>query len=551
MGSASSNIAKEERKLGKPRYHYPRRSIRKSRTCVPKVADYDGKNERLCEGLNSLPHNYPGNARGNIREWFIDVIFYRNSSEDDVRIEVQIPTTATVHELIQIAQEKTGVSQVIGITLTQGSIGNEKPLFIAPGDHTPLSEIITADMLGNKPPEFEVVSAIDEIPYLRSEVVGSKFTGFGGTKSEMPESCLSVPEEPSAQFADMKISNQKPMTPVTDYSVITANDAVALGDFTVVRMLGAGGSGRVLHVKRGEEDLALKMVRKARLKDSEKRKERAIGERKIMAQCDHPFIVKLMGAFQTPSHLFLLLEYCGGGELFHHTITRGKLKNDEALFYSAEVSLGLEYLHGLKILYRDLKPENILLDFHGHVKLTDFGLSKEGMSESKLFTSFVGTAGYLAPEVVQSSGHGVPFDWYCFGCLVYVLLTGTLPHYSGDMEAMLKKRVNGDRPKSREYLAEEAYDLIVRLLEKDPEKRLAKSSDVRRHPWFKEVNWRKLYNKEWRSPPIDPALNLRQGTPNFSSEFTGQYVPTELGQIKSVVDGPAQSTYEGYGRTDK
>lgn len=459
---------------------------------------------------------------------------------------------ATADDVVQQATEKTGARGVVGLNLI-GHAENEDPVFIAPGDNRPLRDIIVSDHVQ---PRFELVSAIADIPYLRSEVsniVGSGTRGQSAfTGSTVPMSMMSVPEEPVAQTLEMKPTLQKNiMQPMQDYGVITAQDAVALGDFTVIRVLGAGGSGRVLHVKRGpDEDLALKMVRKARLEDSEKRRERAIAERKIMATCDHPFIAKLMGAFQTPSHLFLLLEYCGGGELFHHTITRGRMENDAALFYCAEVSLGLEYLHSMKILYRDLKPENVLLDFHGHVKLTDFGLSKEGMCESKLFTSFVGTAGYLAPEVVQSLGHGVPFDYYCFGCLIYVLLTGTLPHYTGDFNQMMQDRVDGHLPRFPKWLTPEARDLICKLLEKDPERRLATSISVRRHAWFKDVHWGKLYNKQWRSPPIDPAYNLRQGIANFSSEFTGQFVPDKLNAITSVVDGPGQSVYDGYERTN-
>ncbi|CAE7864837.1 RPS6KA, partial [Symbiodinium necroappetens] len=96
------------------------------------------------------------------------------------------------------------------------------------------------------------------------------------------------------------------------------------------------------------------------------------------------------------------------------------------------------------VLYRDLKPENCLLDDEGHIRLTDFGLSKDGLTNSAVFTSFVGTAGYLSPEMVARQGHGLPLDYYCLGCLLYCLLTGSLPHYEGDYKAMIQKRVKGD-----------------------------------------------------------------------------------------------------------
>ncbi|CAE8636221.1 unnamed protein product, partial [Polarella glacialis] len=127
-----------------------------------------------------------------------------------------------------------------------------------------------------------------------------------------------------------------------------------------------------------------------------------------------------------------VLDFCGGGELFFHMLQRGRFEECDAMFYFCEILLGVEYLHSQQVLYRDLKPENCLLDDDGHIRLTDFGLSKDNLTQSALFTSFVGTAGYLSPEMVARQGHGYPLDYYCLGCLLYCLLTGSLPHYEGD-----------------------------------------------------------------------------------------------------------------------
>lgn len=485
--------------------------------------------------------------------------------DGDNKIEFTLKANVTCDAALAEAMRLAGSETAIGLTLQPPP--PEEPVLLSAGDTT-----LLADHIRGNEATFELVDPVDEMPFMEDP-----FSDQSGEYDDevpdlsppplqsrmVPQSCMSVPEEalpnvagqlharPAGQKFEPGASAKFRQGPLTDKAAESSH--ASLGDFTVLRVIGAGGSGRVLHVKRRGEDLALKMIRKARI-DTQKRRERAVAEQKILAACHHPFIVQLRGAFQTPSHLFLLLEYCGGGELFHHTMTKGKLENDDALFYVAEVSLGLEYLHTLKVVYRDLKPENVLLDSHGHVKLTDFGLSKQGVSSSKLLTSMVGTAGYLAPEVVQSMGHGVPFDYYCLGCLIYVLLTGALPHYNGDFQTMLRDRIQGLAPKYPNWVSADAVDVITKLLEKDPEVRIHKAVDVRKHPWFKDVDWGRVYLKQWRSPPIDPSYNLRNGIANFASEFTKQPVPRELEGFQSVVNvsgqgvvnGSPQSQFPGY-----
>lgn len=203
------------------------------------------------------------------------------------------------------------------------------------------------------------------------------------------------------------------------------------------------------------------------------------------------------------------------------------------MFFFSEILLGLEYLHSQSILYRDLKPENCLLDNEGHILLTDFGLSKESLSESALFTSFVGTAGYLSPEMVARSGHGYPLDFYCLGCLTFCLLTGSLPHYEGDYKKMIERRVKGEQTAFPPWIAADAQDLINRLLAPDPKNRLgatAGAMEVKDHPWVAAVDWTKVYRKLPQPcfpnfPPITPSAEVAA---NFASEFTGQPAPVDL-----------------------
>merc|ERR1719421_2383607 len=211
---------------------------------------------------------------------------------------------------------------------------------------------------------------------------------------------------------------------------------------------------------------------KDRVLSHEKRLERVITEKRVLSRLEHPFVVKLHWAFQTGTHLFLVLDFCPGGELFFQMTRRGKFEEKDAMFYFCEILLGLEYLHTQNILYRDLKPENCLLDAEGHIRLTDFGLSKDNLTHSALFTSFVGTAGYLSPEMVARQGHGFPLDYYCLGCLLYCLLTGSLPHYEGDYKAMIQRRVKGEPCAFPSWIKPDAQTLLNGLLAPDPEARL-------------------------------------------------------------------------------
>jgi len=265
-------------------------------------------------------------------------------------------------------------------------------------------------------------------------------------------------------------------------------------------------------------------------------------------------VVKLQWAFQTKTHLFMVLDYCAGGELFYHLQQRGKFSEGDTRFYISEILLGLDYLHQQKILYRDLKPENCLLDLGGHVRLTDFGLSKENLNNSALFQSFVGTVLYLSPEMIRREGHGTPLDYYCLGCLVYVLLTGTLPHFTGDVKEMCARRAMGAAFEPPRGASKDAVDLCQKLLEPDPAKRLGTEGAalaVQEHVWFDQVDWHKVYRKEAQPvfpnfPPIDPTLILEKC---FASEFTGVEVPSKLEGFGSVVTGKDQ-VFAGFSKID-
>uniref|UniRef100_A0A7S0B2T9 Protein kinase domain-containing protein n=1 Tax=Pyrodinium bahamense TaxID=73915 RepID=A0A7S0B2T9_9DINO len=331
---------------------------------------------------------------------------------------------------------------------------------------------------------------------------------------------------------------------------------IGVGDFRIVRVLGTGASCRVVQVqhRKSGQDYAVKVMSKRKLVTNEKKLERAITEKRVLARLSHPFVISLHWAFQTRGHLFMVLDYCAGGELFYHLQKRGRFSEVDTRFYISEILLGLEYLHSQGILYRDLKPENCLLDAEGHVRLTDFGLSKENLTRTALFQSFVGTVLYLSPEMIRREGHGAALDFYCLGCLIYVLLSGSLPHFTGDIKQMVARRAKGEAFVLPRDSSRQCKDLMERLLEADPARRLGtqrQAMEVKEHCWFRSVDFMKVYRKEPQRafpnfPPIDPLMTPDQC---FSSEFTKVPVPSQLMGFGSALTVQEQ-TIAGYEKED-
>eukprot|EP01015_Nassula_variabilis_P031163 TRINITY_DN6997_c0_g1_i1.p1 TRINITY_DN6997_c0_g1~~TRINITY_DN6997_c0_g1_i1.p1 ORF type:complete len:255 (+),score=46.12 TRINITY_DN6997_c0_g1_i1:68-832(+) len=205
--------------------------------------------------------------------------------------------------------------------------------------------------------------------------------------------------------------------------------------------------------------------------------------------------------------LFLLLDYCPGGDLSELLQKKKKLSEEEAKIYVAEVLLGLEHLHQKDIIFRDLKPENVVLDKDGHAHLTDFGLSKEGIMEQVKGTqSFCGSVAYLAPEMLKKIGHGKAVDWYLLGLLLYELLVGVPPYYSHNREELFQNIETGPL-KIPSTMSEDAKSLIVSLLQRNPAKRLGSgkrdSQEIKEHPFFKDIVWQEVYERKLKPPKIE------------------------------------------------
>jgi len=220
------------------------------------------------------------------------------------------------------------------------------------------------------------------------------------------------------------------------------------------------------------------------------------------------------------------MDFINGGELFFHLSIEKKFSEDRAKFYAAEIISGISYLHQHGIIYRDLKPENILLDRAGHVIMTDFGLSKEGLIGPNDRTgTFCGTPEYLAPEVISGDSYTKSIDWWSVGTLIFEMLTGLPPFYDQNEEAMYEKIMKSDI-KFPIFVSNEAADLIQKFLTRDQVSRLQDYEVIKKHPWFRSLNWEKLLKREI-TPPFIPSVKSSNDIGNIDKEFLEQDVDEE------------------------
>jgi serine/threonine protein kinase len=299
---------------------------------------------------------------------------------------------------------------------------------------------------------------------------------------------------------------------------------VSLESFFIIKVIGKGSFGKVFLVreKASETLFAMKVLKKDYIM-RKNQVEHTKTERSVLGYLHHPYIVGLQQAFQTADKLFFVLDYCAGGELFFQLGKVGRFPEDRARFYSAQITLALEYMHSLDIVYRDLKPENVLLDEAGNVRLTDFGLSKEGVNDSVSgATSFCGTPEYIAPEVLNRKGHGRAVDWWSLGALLYEMLSGLPPFYSRNRETMFEKIMKAELT-FPSFMGPATCDVLTKLLQRDPRKRLGSgpldANEIKQHPFFAGMDWKVLASGKAQTP-WQPTVSGSLDTSQFDQEFT-------------------------------
>eukprot|EP00586_Coscinodiscus_wailesii_P020225 CAMPEP_0172499760 /NCGR_PEP_ID=MMETSP1066-20121228/130577_1 /TAXON_ID=671091 /ORGANISM="Coscinodiscus wailesii, Strain CCMP2513" /LENGTH=363 /DNA_ID=CAMNT_0013273673 /DNA_START=209 /DNA_END=1300 /DNA_ORIENTATION=- len=260
-----------------------------------------------------------------------------------------------------------------------------------------------------------------------------------------------------------------------------------LSKFTLKETLGTGTFGRVrLASYDNKKNYALKILKKRNIIEL-KQTDHIKSEISILSKIDHPFIVNKIGHFQDERHLYMVIEYVQGGELYTHLRNCECFPDDQAKFYAMEIVCAFEYLHKTLIIYRDLKPENILITTDGHLKITDFGFAKLLESSGALTWTLCGTPEYLAPEVIQCQGHGKSVDWWTLGILVYEMLAGYPPFYDHNPFGIYQKILTGDMDYPREF-HKPSKSFVKKLLTRDRTKRMGCTkkgvTTVKAHKWF-------------------------------------------------------------------
>ncbi|KRX04831.1 Protein kinase-like domain [Pseudocohnilembus persalinus] len=291
---------------------------------------------------------------------------------------------------------------------------------------------------------------------------------------------------------------------------------VQLKDFIVHSLLGKGSFGEVYLVEKKDNNkyYAMKVLHKSKIEKYNVTRY-AQTERNVLSITDHPFIVKLEFAFQNLERLFLILSFAPGGDLGKMLAKEKQFSEQRAKIYAAEVLLALEDLHKRDIIFRDLKPDNVVLGSDGHILLTDFGLSKEGVLEQiQGAKSFCGSVAYLAPEMLQRQGHGKAVDWYLLGVLLHEMVVGLPPYYSLQREELFQN-IKYAKLQLPDYLSKGIKSLLKKLLVKDPAERLGSgpqgAEQIKNHKFFWDINWEKLYNKKYHVPePEQKQLILNQ-----------------------------------------
>ncbi|XP_009368960.1 3-phosphoinositide-dependent protein kinase 1-like [Pyrus x bretschneideri] len=321
-------------------------------------------------------------------------------------------------------------------------------------------------------------------------------------------------------------------------------------DFELGKIYGVGSYSKVVRAKKKDTGTvyALKIMDKKFITKENKTAYVKL-ERIVLDQLDHPGIVRLFFTFQDSFSLYMALESCEGGELFDQITRKGRLSEDEARFYAAEVVDALEYIHSMGLIHRDIKPENLLLTSEGNIKIADFG-SVKPMQDSRITVlpnaasddkacTFVGTAAYVPPEVLNSSPATFGNDLWALGCTLYQMLSGTSP-FKDASEWLIFQRIIARDLRFPNNFSEEAKGLIDRLLDLDPSRRPGAGPDgyaaLKMHPFFKGVDWKNLRAQ------TPPKLALETGSDKGDSR-DNSWNPLHIG------DGAAKQNEGNSGAT--
>lgn len=362
-------------------------------------------------------------------------------------------------------------------------------------------------------------------------------------------------EAVNASEGDLHVSQQESQS----NSETNGGPCIGLKDFELIKCIGRGSYAKVLLVKlkTTQKLYAMKIIKKELINDEEDVDWVQTEKNVFETASNYPFLVGLHSCFQSASRLFFVIEYVNGGDLMFHMQRQRRLPEEHARFYSAEIILALHFLHEKGIIYRDLKLDNVLLDSEGHIKLTDYGMCKEGIRKGDSTGTFCGTPNYIAPEILRGEDYDFSVDWWALGVLMFEMMAGRSPF---DIVGM----PDNTEQNTEEYLFQVILEKVIRIprslshpasnvlrgfLNKVPTDRLGCGHedafrDILDHKFFAPINWEELLNKQI-NPPYKPYLTDDLGLDNFDAQFTEepvQLTPTD----PSVIARVDQSEFEGF-----
>lgn len=316
-------------------------------------------------------------------------------------------------------------------------------------------------------------------------------------------------------------------------------------NFTFQKVLGKGSFGKVLlaELKGKEKYFAIKCLKKDVVLIDDDVECTMVEKRVLTLAWENPFLTHLICTFQTKEHLFFVMEFLNGGDLMFHIQDKGRFELYRATFYAAEIICGLQFLHSKGIIYRDLKLDNIMLDKDGHIKIADFGMCKENIFGENLASTFCGTPDYIAPEILQGLKYSFSVDWWSFGVLLYEMLIGQSP-FHGDDEDELFESIRVDTPHYPRWITKESKDIMEKLFERDPAKRLGVTGNIRLHPFFKTINWALLEQRKVE-PPFKPKVRSPSDYSNFDLEFLNEKPKLSFSD-KNLIDSMDQTAFRGF-----
>ncbi|XP_066529833.1 microtubule-associated serine/threonine-protein kinase 1 [Hoplias malabaricus] len=360
-------------------------------------------------------------------------------------------------------------------------------------------------------------------------------------KTDIPRyiiSQLGLTKDPLEEMVNLdSYDSEGPLTPETDDSTegkMRAMKPPGEADFQTIKLISNGAYGAVYLVRHLEtrQRFAMKKINKQNL-ILRNQIQQAFVERDILTFAENPFVVSMFCSFETRRHLCMVMEYVEGGDCATLLKHIGALPVEMARMYFAETVLALEYIHNYGVVHRDLKPDNLLITSMGHIKLTDFGLSKMGLMSltTNLYEGHIekdtrefldkqvcGTPEYIAPEVILRQGYGKPVDWWAMGIILYEFLVGCVPFFGDTPEELFGQVISDDIvwPEGDEALPADAQHLISALLQTNPLIRLGTGGafEVKQHPFFSELDWNSLLRQK---AEFIPHLESEEDTSYFDT----------------------------------